>query len=60
MDSNKVQRLIDEVVAQSLEQTFHQRHAEAVDTWPAGRVLGLSGETLFRNKGYYYYNVMSD
>lgn len=46
MDSNKVQSLIDEVVAQGLEQTFHQRHAESVNPGPAGRVLGLTRKAL--------------
>lgn len=46
MYSDKVQRFVDEVVAQRLQQTLHQRHAEPVDPRPAGGVLGLPGETL--------------
>lgn len=48
MNPHKVQGLVDEVVAQRLEQTLHQRHAEAVNPWPAGRVLRLSGEALLK------------
>lgn len=58
MHSNKVQGFIDEVVAQSLEQALHQRHAEAIHTRPTCRVLGLSGETLLRDTDILDYYVM--
>lgn len=48
MNPHEVQGLVDEVVAQRLEQTLHQGHAEAVNSWPAGGVLGLSGEALLK------------
>lgn len=57
MHSHKVQGLVDEVVAQRLEQALHQRHAEAVHSRPAGGVLGLSGETLLKDKEIRYYLV---
>lgn len=50
MNPHKVQGLVDEVVAQRLEQTLHQRHTEAVNSWPAGGVLGLSGEALLKEE----------
>lgn len=50
MNTHKVQGLVDEVVAQRLEQTLHQGHAEAVNSRPAGGVLGLSGEALLKDK----------
>lgn len=50
VNAYKVQGLVDEVIAQCLEQTLHQRHAEAVNSWPAGGVLGLSGEALLREE----------
>lgn len=50
VNPHKVQGLVDEVVAQRLEQTLHQRHAEAVNSWPAGGVLGLPGEALLREE----------
>ena len=46
MNPNKVQSLVDEVVAQRLQKALHQRHAEAVDSGPAGGVLRLAGEAL--------------
>lgn len=48
--AHKVQRFVDEVVAKRLEQTLHQRHAQTVHSWPAGRILGLSGEILPRER----------
>lgn len=50
MNAHKVEGLVDEVVAQRLEQTLHQGHAQAVNSWPAGRVLGLSGEALLKEE----------
>lgn len=47
--ADKVQGFVDEAVAQRLEQTLHQRHAEAVDPRPARCILGLTGETLLRD-----------
>lgn len=46
MNSNKVQGFINEVVAQRLEKTLHQRHAEAVNARPTGHILRLPGEAL--------------
>lgn len=46
MNSDEVQGVVDEVVAQRLEQTLHQRHAQAVHAGPARRVLGLPGALL--------------
>lgn len=48
MNAHKVEGLVNEVVAQRLEQTLHQGHAQAVNSWPAGGVLGLSGEALLK------------
>ena len=48
MNAHEVQGLVDEVVAQRLQQALHQRHAEAVHSRPAGGVLRLAGETLHK------------
>lgn len=48
MYSHKVQSFIDEVVAKRLEQALHQGHAQAVDSWPTGEILRLSGKSLHR------------
>lgn len=50
MNAHKVEGLVDEVVAQRLEQALHQGHAQAVNSWPAGGVLGLPGEALLREE----------
>lgn len=46
MNSNKIERLVDEVVAQRLEQTLHQRQTEPIHTGPGGGVYRLTGERL--------------
>jgi hypothetical protein len=48
--SDKVEGLVDEVVAQRLEQDLHEGHREAVHPRPAGSILGLTGETLIRKR----------
>lgn len=46
MNSNKVECLVDEVIAQCLEQTLHQRQTEPIHTGPGGGVDRLTGESL--------------
>lgn len=46
VNSDKVECLVDEVVAQRLEQTLHQRQTKPIHTGPGGGVYGLTGERL--------------
>lgn len=44
--AHKVERLINEVVTESFQETFHQRQTQSVHTWPAGGVLRLTHKRL--------------